>query len=108
VTFIPLNEFEDGVLDVRVSKATLVNKGLDGTTDEITQLKKAVASGVLKVLSQKGLRQPDDFEVLENPRNPNSAIMVDFDEQKLTYKKFEKIIYACVEKALNIIQNFKK
>lgn len=108
VTFIPVNEFEDGVLDVRVSKGTLVNLGFDGTPDEISQLKKAVSNGIKDLLTQKGLRQPDDFELVENPKSQNSAIVVDFDEQKLKYKKFEKIIYACVEKALNIIQNFKK
>lgn len=108
VTFIPVNDFEDGVLDIRVSKGTLVNLGFEGTADEILQLKTAVANGVKDVLTQKGLRQPDDFELLENPKSQNSAIVVDFDEQKLKYRKFEKIIYACAEKALNIIHNFKK
>lgn len=108
VTFIPVNDLEDGILDVRVSKGTLVNKKFEGTSDEISQLKKAVASGVMEVLAQRGFSQPDDFELVENPKSQNSAIVIDFDEQKLKYKKFEKIIYACAEKALNIIQNFKK
>lgn len=108
VTFIPVNEFEDGILDIRVSKGTLVNLGFDGTQEEISQLKKTVASGVMEVLAQRGFSQPDDFELVENPKSQNSAIVIDFDEQKLKYKKFEKLIYACAEKALNIIQNCKK
>lgn len=108
VTFIPVNNLEDGVLDIRVSKATLVNQDLEGTSDEISQLKAAVKSGVMEVLKQKGFTQTDDYEVLDNPKSLNSAILLDFDEQKLRHRKFEKIIYACAEKALSIILNFKK
>ncbi|HPT71569.1 MAG TPA: hypothetical protein PLE74_04750 [Candidatus Cloacimonadota bacterium] len=108
VTFIPVNDFEDGVIDIRVSKGTLVNLGLEGTPDEISQLKKAVSIGVLDLLSQMGLTQTDDFEALEYPKSQNSAIVVDFDEQKMRYRKFEKVVYACAEKALTIILNFHK
>jgi len=57
VTFIPINDLEDGILDIRVSKGTLVNLGREGNPDEIMQLKKAVARGVLDLLSQKGVIQ---------------------------------------------------
>jgi hypothetical protein len=108
VTFIPINDLEDGILDIRVSKGTLVNRGYEGTPDEISQLKKAVSDGVLDVLKQKGFSEPDDYELVKYPKSQNSAIVIDFEEQKLRYKKFEKIISACAEKALNIIHNHKK
>jgi len=107
VTFIPVNDLEDGVLDIRVSKGTLVNLGREGTPDEIAQLKKAVESGVLSLLSSKGFIKNDDFEVIERPKSQNSAIVIDFEEQKMRFKKFEKIVYACAENALNTILNFK-
>lgn len=108
ITFIPVNDLEDGVLDIRVSKATLVNKGLAGTPEEISQLKDDVASGVKDLLAKKGFNQPDDFEFLEHPKSSNSAIVVDFEEHKLKHRKFGKIVYACAEKALAIIQDFRK
>jgi len=107
ITFIPVNDLEDGVLDIRVSKGTLKNLGREGSPDEILQLKKTVAKGVLDLLAGKGYSQPDDFEVIENPKSQNSAIVIDFDEQKIPHRKFEKLIYACAEDSLNTILRFK-
>jgi hypothetical protein len=107
VTFIPINDLEDGVLDIRVSKGTLVSLGAEGTVEQITQLKQAVKNGVLKHLQSKSLRDTDDYEILENPKSQNSAIVIDFNEQKFSHKKFEKLIYSSSEIALNIIQNYK-
>lgn len=108
VTFIPVNDLEDGILDIRVSKGTLFNLGFDDPESEVEPCKKKVAEGVLDILNQKGLKQPDDFEIVERPKSNNSAIVIDFNEQKLGFRKFRKIVYDCSEKALLIIQNFKK
>ena len=108
VTFIPVNELEDGILDIRVSKGTLVNLGYEGTDEEIRQLSKDVADSILTLLKQKRLEAPGDFEIIENPRSRNTAIMIDFEEQNMRYGKYEKIIFACAEKALNVIEEYKK
>ncbi|MEI7948397.1 MAG: hypothetical protein WCJ02_16975 [bacterium] len=107
VTFIPVNDLEDGILDIRVSKGTLINRGFKGLEGEVESCKKKVAEEVLIILNQKGLKQPDDFEIVENPKSNNSAIVIDFNEQKLGFRKFRKIVFACAEKALLTIQEFK-
>lgn len=102
VTFIPLADLEDGVLDIRVSKGTLVNLDKEGSIDEIKALQQKVHSNVLNYLDKIGLAKGQDYELIES-KNQNSAIIIDFNERNLGHNRFEKVIYKCGEIAIQCI-----
>ncbi len=116
VAFIPLEPIEQGILDIRVSKATLVNFGFDSKDSQIETLvieaQSKIYSDLENFLSSKysGL-----FEILnkqgtetKDAKYKNSAIVIDFDEEKLKISGLKKAVYNCSEKALQIILNYKK
>ncbi len=118
VAFIPLEPLEQGILDVRFSKATLVSFGYAGK-DPLTEksilpeAQKTIYTELEKYLISN---YPDFFEILnktdsENKESKykNSAIVIDLDEEKLKIKGLKKAIYNCTEKALKIIlDNYNK
>jgi len=115
VAFIPLEPIEQGILDIRVSKATLVNFGYDSKDAEIEKAIQEVQAKVyeemIKLLSSKynGL-----FEILNNnevgqkSKYPNSAIVIDFNEDKMKFKGLEKAVYRCALVALQVLIKHKK
>ncbi len=106
VTFIPLNGLEDGVLDIRVSKATLVNNNFDGTDEEISELQTKVHNEIKNLITSK--LNSKLFEIFPIEKKSNSAINIDFDESELGTRKYKNIIYECGQKALEIILSHKK
>ena len=48
----------------------------------------------------------DCYELIEN--TPDAAIIIDFDEKKMTGKIFYDAIYQCAEQAIEIIKKYKK
>jgi len=90
-----------------VSKATLVNFGYDTKDSEteksIIKIQSEIYNTLENYLSKyyKGLYEilnKQDTEVKE-PKYKNSAIVIDFDEQKMSKKKFAKAIYECTKLA---------
>ena len=86
----------------------MINIGIKEPDSEVGLLKIEVKEAVLKIIKKWDLEVNVDYEIVENTRSKNSAIVIDFNEQKLGYKKFSKIVYECAEKALLTIQEYKK
>jgi len=111
VAFIPLEPLEQGILDIRISKATLVNFGIDSKNSQIDSLISGLQSDIyLDLKNYLSSKYTEKYEILNKQdtdnkasKYSNSAIVIDFDEDKLKIKGFEKAIYNCSEKALQII-----
>jgi hypothetical protein len=104
VTFIPMNDLEDGIIDIRVSKGTLVNKNMEGTDAEIADLQSKVSNAIKDLVTKK--IKPEHYEIVAEKKS-NSAIIIDFAERELGTKKFEKIVFECGETAFKIITSYK-
>ena len=98
VTFIPVNELKDGILDIRVSASTLANKGKEGTKEEIVEMREKVRIYVMKIIENHKLLVEKDY-IIEEKYNNNSGITIDFEEGNIKGKKYKKIIFDCLEAA---------
>jgi hypothetical protein len=86
--------------------------------DQITALQKAVREAVQRVLELKyqdrytllGGSGTEDGEGDGKPAGTfrNSALVVDFDETALGFKRFGKAVRECAEAALLAIQRFER
>ena len=101
--FVSLDSLGTGALDIRVSGKTVQIlepqwKDWDQAQkkQKIEELQKAVHLAVEKFVSSKYKGYYD----IEQVKNPRTAIMIDFDEEKLGYRKFKKAIIECCEIAL--------
>jgi len=106
VTFIPVNDLKNGILDIRVSKTTLKNKDKEGEKEEIDKLKLEVRNSVLKKIKECNLVEQKDF-IIKDKYNNNSAITIDFDEENINGKKYKKIILNCIKEAYKTIKEYK-
>ncbi|MGQ9847867.1 MAG: hypothetical protein ACUVQP_10285 [Bacteroidales bacterium] len=105
---IPIQPLDEGVLVIYVQKGTLVY-GLNysseqATPEEIKKIQTVVFNSVSELLQRKyvGL-----FEILPNSKD-DTAIIIDFNEEKMGKKKFKKAITDCTELAISKIKSFKK
>ena len=119
VAFVPLDPLEEGILDIRVSKATLVNLGYasaDATAEKIAEVQAAVSRDVNSLIGKYGkdcqIMYSKDPSIIETGSKPsryaNSAIIIDFDEKALGFKKFQQFILECGQSALTTILKYKK
>jgi hypothetical protein len=124
VAFIPLDFLADGILDIRVSKATLVNLGIaSASEDVISNCQTKVQNAVKQVL--QGL-PPDQYKVMQAseeaagdedeeaepkpsaksaPKLSNSAITITF-RKDINHKTFAKTVFSCTDAALKTITSF--
>lgn len=105
---IPIQPLDEGVLAIYVQKGTLVY-GLNysseqATPEEIKKIQTEVFNSVSELIQRKyvGL-----YEILPNSKD-DTAIIIDFNEEKMGKKKFTKAISECTELAISKIKNFKK
>ena len=95
---VPVLPFTMGVVEVRVSKRTLQLLGLP--MDELETFSKQVREAVLS--SVVGTMSEDAYEVLES-KNPNIAVAIDFDEEKIGPKKFRRAVELCTNAVLGVL-----
>ncbi len=111
VKFISIPPLDEGVLSIYVQKGTLVYglkyKSNEATESEIKVIQAAVKESVIENLEKK---YKGCYELIENtPANtPDVAIIIDFDEKKMTWKKYYDAIYQCAEQAIEVIKKYKK
>jgi hypothetical protein len=102
ITFIPMNELEDGILEIRVSKATLVNLNMLGTNEEIEAFQEKVSNAVIECLNTNKVNSKL-YIIIPRENKSNSAIKIDFVQQDLGRRKFERIVTGCGDAALKVI-----
>ena len=105
--FISIPPLDEGVLSIYVQKGTLVYglkyKSEEAEKNEITAIQEAVRKSVIDKLEKE---YTGYYDLLEN--TPDAAIIIDFDEKKMTGKKYYDAIYQCAEQAIEIIKKYKK
>ena len=105
--FISIPPLDEGVLSIYVQKGTLVYglkyKSEDATDSEIKVIKEAVHKSVIDKLEKKYTKC---YSLIKN--TPDAAIIIDFDEKKMTGKLFYDAIYQCAEQAIEVIKKYKK
>jgi hypothetical protein len=131
IAFIPVDFLADGVLDIRVSKATLANLGFESpSTDLIKKCQVDVQKEVKQVLDRLVPVQftpihlaengsagvdvdPDDSEdegkenkTPSSKRFENSACVIALNKD-MKHRLFSKVVYECAEKALEKLNSFK-
>jgi hypothetical protein len=105
--FIPIQPLEEGILSIYVQAGTLadaLNYGRGNVKDEeILVIKNAVKKALQTILENK---YKDDYEILEDSKD--TAIIIDFDEQKMGKRKFAQAILECSEEAIVKLKSFRK
>jgi hypothetical protein len=106
--FIPIQPLDEGVLAIYVQKGTLVY-GLNyaseqATVEEIKKIQLDVFNSVSDLIQKK---YAGSFEILPNSKD-DTAIIIDFNEEKMGKKKFTKAVTECAELAISKIKNHKK
>ncbi len=105
---IPIQPLEEGVLAIYIQKGTLVY-GLNysseqATPEEIKKIQLEVFNSVSELTQRK---YAGYFEILPNSKE-DTAIIIDFNEEKMGKKKFTKAITECTELAISKIKSHKK
>ena len=93
---VPVLPFVDGVVEVRVSKATLKLLSISENLDTVSA---RVHDAVLKVAERD---YPGMSQLLES-KNERICIALDFDEEKLGPKGFRKAVECCAGAALDAL-----
>ena len=105
---IPIQPLEEGVLAIYIQKGTLVY-GLNysseqATPEEIKKIQLEVFNSVSELTQRK---YAGYFEILPNSKE-DTAIIIDFNEEKMGKKKFTKALTECTELAISKIKSHKK
>jgi DNA-directed RNA polymerase subunit F len=105
---IPIQPLEEGVLAIYIQKGTLVY-GLNysseqATPEEIKKIQLEVFNSVSELTQNK---YAGFYEILPNSKD-DTAIILDFNEEKMGKKKFTKAITECTELAISKIKSHKK
>ena len=105
---IPIQPLEEGVLAIYIQKGTLVY-GLNysseqATPEEIKKIQLEVFNSVSELTQRK---YAGYCEILPNSKE-DTAIIIDFNEEKMGKKKFTKAITECTELAISKIKSHKK
>lgn len=105
---IPIQPFEEGVLAIYIQKGTLVY-GLNYSSEQATpeEIKKIQLEVFISVSELTQRKYAGYFEILPNSKE-DTAIIIDFNEEKMGKKKFTKAITECTELAISKIKSHKK
>lgn len=103
VKFIPIPPLNEGVYIIYIQKGTLIY-GLNysseqATLEEIKKIQTEVSHAISDFVEKNYF---DFYEILENSKD--TAIIIDFNEEKMGKKKFAKAISKCTEKAISIMK----
>lgn len=106
--FIPIQPLDEGVLVIYIQKGTLVY-GLNytsekATSEEIKKIQAEVFDSVSELIQKK---YAGFYEILPSTKE-DTAIVIDFNEEKIGKKKYSKAVTACADLAISIIKNHKK
>ena len=99
--FIPLQPLKDGIVEIRVPKMAMLLLGSEREGLETVQqdlLAKVQAS--VKTMLERNY--PGSFEILSH-KHEDIAIVVDFDESRLSLRRFGKAVEACADTALKTV-----
>lgn len=105
--FIPIQPLDEGILAIFIQKGTLVyglNYSSDkATPDEITKIQTAISNSLTSFVQNKytGL-----YDILKTVKD-DTAIIIDFNEEKMGKKNFAKAIRECTELVLVELKNNK-
>ncbi|HOZ48649.1 MAG TPA: hypothetical protein PLO37_16055 [Candidatus Hydrogenedentes bacterium] len=132
VAFIPLDPLEQGILDVRVAKSTILALGYTSKSSDVPQLIETVQRKVCDVVERRvqtafakhcsvlygrnsgSLEVSMDAEEAEPSTSAtvtkflNSAIVVDFDEEALGHRRFASAVQDIAEVALQALLEFQR
>ncbi|HPT02421.1 MAG TPA: hypothetical protein PLJ84_07460 [Bacteroidales bacterium] len=105
---IPIQPLDEGVLAIYIQKGTLVY-GLNysseqATPEEIKKIQTEVFNSISDLIQRK---YSGNFEILPNSKE-DTAIIIDFNEEKMGKKNFTKAITDCTELAISKIKSHKK
>jgi len=105
---IPIQPLDEGVLAIYIQKGTFVY-GLNysseqATPEEIKKIQLEVFNSVSELIQKK---YAGFYEILPNSKD-DTAIIIDFNEEKMGKKKFKKAITECTELAISKIKSYKK
>jgi len=105
---IPIQPLDEGVLVIYIQKGTLVY-GLNysseqATPEEIKKIQTEVFNSISELTQKK---YAGFYEILPNSKD-DTAIIIDFNEEKMGKKKFAKAIIECTELAISKIKSHKK
>lgn len=107
--FVPIPPLEEGVLTFYVQPATLadaLNYGRGKVTDDDIKNMKTEVNAAVKMLL--GNKYAGYYEIIEDSKSKDSAIIIDFKEQKMGKKKYAKAVYECTEVAVQKLKSFRK
>jgi hypothetical protein len=103
--FIPIQPLDEGILAIYVQKGTLVYglnyKSEQATPEAIKKIQTDVYDSVSEFIQ---IKYTGCFEILPNTKE-DTAIIIDFNEDKMGKKKYSKAIKECTELAISKIQN---
>ncbi|MBM3494268.1 MAG: hypothetical protein FJX72_08105 [Armatimonadetes bacterium] len=99
--FVPVSPFREGILEIRVPKTALLILGAkrEGLEQLQQQILTTVRTGVLGALDQD---RRVVYEIIEH-KNPDIAVVVDFNEAELGPKRLGRVITGCVSAALRAL-----
>jgi len=107
--FIPIQPLQEGVLVMYIQKGTLVYglnyKSDEATPDEIKIIQDKIKTAVLSFIQSK--MNKNFYDILPETKE-DTAIIIDFDENKMGKRKFATAINGCVACALKILQENRK
>ena len=102
--FIPVLPLREGVIEIRVSKTTLITLGAKRDAPDLDQQKldmqKRVSEAVEAAINRSWKGK---CEILEQKKHGDIAILVDFDESNLRLREFKRAVTECAEAALGVL-----
>lgn len=101
--FISLDELKEGICDMVISQETLSILSID--TDKLADIQKTVYDEVKKILDlnyegQYCLMEEDKESLLTH----DIAISIEFEKEKIGLKRFQKAVYECSVKSVEVIK----
>lgn len=105
---VPIQPLDEGVLVIYIQKGTLVY-GLNYPSDlaspqEIKKIQVDVFNSLTELIQ---LKYSGLYDILPNSKE-DTAIIIDFNEEKMGKNKFAKAISECTELTISKIKNYKK
>lgn len=105
--FIPIQPLNEGILAIYVQKGTLVH-GLKYSSEKATETEiKAIQSNIYNSISDLLKRKYSTYYDIIPVSKEDTAIIIDFDEEKLGKKKFSKAVSECTQLSISILKRFK-
>ena len=109
VKLIPIQPLEEGVLVMYIQKGTLVYglnyKSEEATPEEIKKIQAKIETAVLSFIQNK--LNKNFYDILPNSKD-DTAIIIDFDENRMGKRKFAATVNGCLVCALKVLKDNRK